>query len=272
MIVAAAIAVGALVTLAITGQLSFLGGADATSSSNTQGNAVTPPRGGKIAFASVWFDSEFTSSDSYPFETLLTSNGLEPNAVRFVLSGSNGWDFWVGRTDTTLCLLAAHSADSTGTINCSNFADFAARGIDLSLNDLEAHWDGGWVTTDPPTPDEPRVPAAPGAGSGDVTAANSWFAEPPEPSDEFPYPGNLVTQDVDVSQVRLAETQNVPWAKIWVAQQSTTGYCLIATTDREGYLSQVNCATLDEFRTSGLSIAAPGIAAYWDGNEVLATR
>ncbi len=87
-----------------------------------------------------------------------------------------------------------------------------------------------------------------------------------------PYPGNLTTQGIDSSQVRLVYTQNMAPVRVWIAQQGTTGLCLIATTEQKGHLSQMNCVTLDEFRASGISIAAPGLAASWDGKAVLTSR
>lgn len=273
-IVAVSLVLGALGTLAATGQFTPVADGGAPAPAETpEGPDPLPPRG-VIAAARMWFDNPFTSSDSFPLLSELEANGLVSQDVRFALTGANGWDLWVGRTDETLCLLAANAAESDTAVSCVEYRSFAANGIRLSMKNLEAYWDGLRLTTDPPTAIEPTVPPVPEQTPGDVSVANSWFDLPPGPSDEFPYNGNLITRGVDESQVRLAVTQNVPPVKVWVAQQGTTGFCLIATTDpdREGNMSHISCVTLEEFRASGLSIAVPGLAAFWDGNSVSFTR
>ncbi len=277
-IVVMAVALGVVGTLVVTGPPTAPVGAESPIAAGDL-SASTDPNlfggRGNTAAAGLWFDSAFTDSDSYPLLPQLASTGLKPTNVRFVLTGIQGWDFWVGRTDEKLCLLAAQSAQSAqsdSAIGCSDITDFAANGISLSMNGLDAQWNGGWVVTDPPTPAEPRVPPAPEGRKGDIAAANSWFTEPAGARNEFLYTANVLSHDIAEGHVRLAVTQNTPAVQVWVAQQTTPGFCLIATTTRAGQLSEFTCATVDDFRASGLKIAVPGLAAFWDGNDVVTTR
>lgn len=275
-IVAGSLLVGVVGALGATGRFENL----AVWGSPTP--SVTPPgvasgevHPGDLQAADSWFGRQFkTGVDSYPDLQLLSNNGINPDDVRAALDAGNGLKVWVGKTTGKLCLLVASNSASNSTSNvaasCFERDNFAVGGAHLGMNGRMAHWDGNEVTADPPDPASANggtVPQVPGSGRGDVDAANSWFASPATTRDAFPEDGMLGSMGVDQSEVRLVGPEDGSLTKLWVVKQGTTGFCL-ATVNNSKHTSQSQCATIAEFRTSGLSISDRGFAAYWNGESI----
>lgn len=155
-IVAGAVIVGIVGTLAVTGHLSpesRLEQPSAPSPSASLREAPEPMLGDHPEAADAWFAGSATASDAYPFGGLLESSGIDAYDVRFALAAGDGWNVWVGRTGTgKLCLLVADVASESGAAGCVEREQFIHSGTSLALNGRRADWYGGEVTVSPVGP------------------------------------------------------------------------------------------------------------------------
>lgn len=106
-------------------------------------------------------------------------------------------------------------------------------------------------------------------GPGNLAAANSWFNFPPTSADAFPLTVLLHQIGVDQSQVRIV--LNDGGQKLWAAKKGTTGFCL-GIYDNSADGSFFNCATIQEFGKSGVSIRTTDFGAWWGGQGVTTIR
>jgi hypothetical protein len=282
-IVVGSLVAGVLIALGATGHLApqaQFNGPDRTSESDGPRPVSQPGDGtdlvvlgGDLEAADAWFEGSATASDAYPFPGLLESNAIDPYDVRFALAGGEGWNVWVARSAAgKLCLLLADARDGTGSAGCFARASFAAQGASLGLGDRMAHWFGHEVTASPTNTtvgDDPQEEqrSLPQAAPGDVGAALGWFSRPQTELDVFPTPDLLAHLGIAGQDIRNVSHLLPPEQVIWIAKQGTVGFCLLIT---EAQTVASSCATVDEFRESGLNLEAGDLTASWDGKQVAA--
>lgn len=251
-IAVASLLVGAVGALGVTGHLS---GIMATMFSD--GGAVVK---GDLKAADSRFDKPFVPSDTYP-GIVAQSYGVGESDVR--ASGLAG--VWFGRTDSTLCLLLLSFEAGSGA-SCVQRDHFVKSGITLVSMGHTFRWFGGDATVDPPlAAGQNSVSPTPAqwSGPGNVDAANAWFDKPGAAQEPFPTLWMLDQMGVNQSQVRLAGINDRGY-KLWIVKQGATGFCL-AGYDVNAGEARYQCATIAKFEASGVSIAAPNFAAWWDG-------
>ncbi len=256
------IAIGSLLlgVFGAVGASSQISRFDSLTSSSQDGGAH-----GDLKAADAWFKPSFALKDYYPGIMTLSAYGIDKDDVRF--SGGDG--VWVARTDTSLCLLA-YTYDMRSGAGCVSRAEFARSGIALSVGSLTFSWLGGGVRVDGQRPAaENAIPVIPKPGPGNLDAANSVFDRPATENDAFPIGAALDGTNIDPSDVRFVGSDDRGHG-LWVAKQRSGGFC-VATYDIRKGEAVMECATLKEFASSGLTISTGGFAATWNGTEFLAS-
>lgn len=218
---------------------------------------------GDLVGADGSFAIPFSEADSFPYSEMLEYYGIDAHGVRATsISG-----VWIGRTDSKLCLLLA-GFETNGAGRCVDREQFALGGIHLRSADVTVSWYGGLMIVDVDTGTKVTesgtpVPPVPEARPGNVDVANALFDQPATARDFYPITGMLDQLGVDQSHVRLLVDDDSGHL-LWAVKQGTVGFCL-ASYDVWAAIGHSNCATIEEFEASGVSIVALGFSAWWGG-------
>lgn len=255
-IIVGSLLIGAGVAWGTDGQLpNFIRGAFSTSSSVFKGD---------LTAADTWFSTPTSPEDEDALpEFLAQSYNIDARNIR----PTEFPGVWVGRTDAFLCLLIQQWEGSGAT--CVERADFARNGIDYAVGNLHIRWYGRDVTVSESTESgEVSVPVFPNppTGPGNLEAANALFSAPATDKDEFPSPWILSSLEADKTAVRNIGSTDAG-IKVWAVKQRDAGFCLIVSRDSSPESPYITCATVAEFRTSGLSLHALRFTARWDGES-----
>lgn len=227
-------------------------------------------KSGDLAAADSWFDRPYRASDTFPNAAALHQFGINAEDVRIAVNGGEKGSVWVGRTEGELCLVLADPTDGTSASSCNKRDKFAEFGIAFGSTNLGASWYGREVTTTPRLVPVATGPLPPTSGPGDLVAAVSWFLSPALPSGDLPAPDVLAAAQINPGDVRRVIPESTPWIKLWVAKQSTDGFCILSVDDADSS-SGWTCASIEEFLKSGLTLPTQSYSFFWDGTRVSVT-
>jgi len=118
----------------------------------------------------------------------------------------------------------------------------------------------------------PPVPlTGPRGGTGDLIAADRWFAEHESSVDPFPYAGtgpSGIDGEPDLTRTHLVEARS--GYLFWLAPLlRDDGFCMLTTPagSDESAMWSWTCATREEFALSGLFTSMGRAGLFWDGSR-----